>query len=278
MRRARGRSLAWVLIHVELAVVAVIVLYPLVWIVGSSFGSGRGLSQASAFPTDPTLANYVRLIVETDFARWYLNSLFVATANMALSVLLSASAAYVFARVRFSGRKVGLIAMLILQIFPTFLTAIAIYVLYLNIGLLDSLLGLVIANAAAAIPYNIWLLKGYLDGISPSLDEAALIDGASRWQVFTRILLPLMGPMLTFVAVTQFAVPWMDFILPKLLISSPENYTVAIGLFAMISDQTRNDFTTFAAGAILVAVPITLLYMLLQRFLVAGLAQGGEKE
>ncbi len=277
MHRTRSRLLT-ALIHIELAIVALIVLYPLAWIVGSSFGSGRSLAQASAFPDDPTLANYVRLLAETDFARWYGNSLIVAVSNMALSVLLSAAAAYVFARLRFAGRRTGLLVMLVIQIFPTFMTAIAIYILYLNFGLLDSLAGLVIASVAAAVPYNIWLLKGYLDGISTSLDEAAVLDGASHRQIFTRILLPLMTPMLTFVAVTQFAVPWMDFILPRLLISSPHNYTVAIGLFQMISDQTRNDFTTFAAGAILVAVPITVLYMLLQRFLVAGLAQGGEKE
>lgn len=278
MHKRRRFSPAWVLIHVELVIVAAAVLYPLIWIVGSSLGSGKGLANATAIPADPTLDNYVRLFADTDFGRWYLNSLFVALANMTVSVLLSAAAAYVFARLRFRGRKFGLVTMLVLQIFPTFLTAVAIYILYLNIGLLDSLVGLVVASVAVAIPYNIWLLKGYIDGISPSLDEAALIDGASRWQVFTKILLPLMVPMLTFVAVTQFAVPWMDFILPKLLISSPQNYTVAIGLFDMIADQTRNDFTTFAAGAILVAVPITLLYMLLQRFLVSGLSQGGDKE
>lgn len=277
MHRTRSR-LVTALIHIELIAVAVIVLYPLAWIVGSSFGSGRSLAQASAIPADPTLANYVRLFTDTPFATWYGNSLVVAVSNMVLSVLLSAIAAYVFARLRFAGRRIGLMVMLVIQIFPTFMTAIAIYILYLNFGLLDSLAGLVIASVAAAVPYNIWLLKGYLDGISTSLDEAAVLDGASHLQIFTRILLPLMTPMLTFVAVTQFAVPWMDFILPRLLISSPGNYTVAIGLFQMISDQTRNDFTTFAAGAILVAVPITVLYMVLQRFLVAGLAQGGEKE
>lgn len=277
MRRIRSRAIT-VLVHVELVIVAVIVLYPLAWIVGSSLGSGRSLAQASAIPADPTAANYVRLLTETPFATWYGNSLVVAVSNTVLSVLLSAIAAYVFARLRFAGRRIGLLVMLVIQIFPTFMTAIAIYILYLNFGLLDSLAGLVIASVAAAVPYNVWLLKGYLDGISTSLDEAAVLDGASHLQIFTRILLPLMTPMLTFVAVTQFAVPWMDFILPRLLISSPQNYTVAIGLFQLISDQTRNDFTTFAAGAILVAVPITVLYMVLQRYLVAGLTQGGEKE
>ena len=277
MRRIRSRAIT-VLVHVELVIVAVIVLYPLAWIVGSSLGSGRSLAQASAIPADPTAANYVRLLTETPFATWYGNSLVVAVSNTVLSVLLSAIAAYVFARLRFAGRRIGLLVMLVIQIFPTFMTAIAIYILYLNFGLLDSLAGLVIASVAAAVPYNVWLLKGYLDGISTSLDEAAVLDGASHLQIFTRILLPLTTPMLTFVAVTQFAVPWMDFILPRLLISSPQNYTVAIGLFQLISDQTRNDFTTFAAGAILVAVPITVLYMVLQRYLVAGLTQGGEKE
>lgn len=277
MHKTRSRLLT-ALLHLELVVVSIVVLYPLLWVIGSSFGSGRSLAQASAIPADPTLGNYVRLFGQTEFARWYANSLIVAVSNMILSVLLSAIAAYVFARLRFAGRRIGLLVMLVIQIFPTFMTAIAIYILYLNFGLLDSLAGLVIASVAAAVPYNIWLLKGYLDGISTSLDEAAVLDGASHLQIFTRVLLPLMTPMLTFVAVTQFAVPWMDFILPRLLISSPENYTVAIGLFQLISDQTRNDFTTFAAGAILVAVPITVLYMVLQRYLVAGLAQGGEKE
>lgn len=277
MHKTRSRLLT-ALLHLELVVVSIVVLYPLLWVIGSSFGSGRSLAQASAIPADPTLGNYVRLFGQTEFARWYANSLIVAVSNMILSVLLSAIAAYVFARLRFGGRRIGLLLMLVIQIFPTFMTAIAIYILYLNFGLLDSLAGLVIASVAAAVPYNIWLLKGYLDGISTSLDEAAVLDGASHLQIFTRVLLPLMTPMLTFVAVTQFAVPWMDFILPRLLISSPENYTVAIGLFQLISDQTRNDFTTFAAGAILVAVPITVLYMVLQRYLVAGLAQGGEKE
>src|SRR5699024_8531242 len=111
-----------------------------------------------------------------------------------------------------------------------------------------------------------WLLKGYVDGISTSFDEAALIDGASRTRIFTRIILPLMKPMLTFVAITQFAVPWMDFILPKLLISSPQHKTIAIGLFEII-----------AAGAVLVAVPITIVYIVLQKHLISGLTAGGEK-
>lgn len=266
-----------VLVHIELVVLAILVIYPLVWIVGASLGPDKGIANASAIPSGATIRNYIDLLTTTDYARWYLNTFVVATANMVLSVGLSAFSAYVFSRMRFRGRKAGLLAMLVLQIFPSFLTAIAVYMLFLNFGMLDSLVGLVIVSVAAQLPYNTWLLKGYMDNISSSFDEAALLDGASRTQIFWQIILPLTKPMLTFVAITQFAVPWMDFILPQLLISSPENKTIAIGLFAMVNDQTRNEFTLFAAGAVLVAVPITLMYVLLQRHLIHGLSAGGEK-
>lgn len=266
-----------VLVHVELVVLAILVIYPLVWIVGASLGPDKGIANASAIPSGATIRNYIDLLTTTDYARWYLNTFMVATANMVLSVGLSAFSAYVFSRMRFRGRKAGLLAMLVLQIFPSFLTAIAVYMLFLNFGMLDSLVGLVVVSVAAQLPYNTWLLKGYMDNISSSFDEAALLDGASRTQIFWQIILPLTKPMLTFVAITQFAVPWMDFILPQLLISSPENKTIAIGLFAMVNDQTRNEFTLFAAGAVLVAVPITLMYVLLQRHLIHGLSAGGEK-
>lgn len=271
------RGLRLGLIHLELVLVAVAVIYPLVWIVGSSFGPTKGLANASPIPSGATLKNYRELFADTDYGRWYLNSLCVATANMVLSTALSAFNAYVFSRMRFRGKRAGLLVMMVLQVFPSFLTAIAVYMLFLNFGMLDSLIGLVVVSVAAQLPYNTWLLKGYLDNIPMSFDEAALIDGATRFQVFRKIILPLARPMLTFVAVTQFAVPWMDFVLPQLLISSPEKKTIAIGLFEMVSDQTRNDFTLFAAGAVLVAVPITVLYIVLQRYLIAGLTIGGEK-
>lgn len=280
MRISRARTVdgaKTALIHLELLVLAVVVIYPLMWIVGASLGPDKGLANASAIPDGATLRNYADLLTSTDYPRWYLNSFLVATANMVFSVVLSAFSAYVFSRMRFRGRKAGLLAMLILQIFPSFLTAIAVYMLFLNFGMLDSLVGLVVVSIAAQLPYNTWLLKGYMDNISPSFDEAALLDGASRTQIFRQIILPLTKPMLTFVAITQFAVPWMDFILPQLLISSPEKKTIAIGLYAMVSDQTRNEFTLFAAGAVLVAVPITLMYVLLQKYLIHGLTAGGEK-
>jgi arabinogalactan oligomer/maltooligosaccharide transport system permease protein len=253
------------------------VIFPLLWIVGASFSPGTGLANATPIPVDATVEHYADLFTETDYGRWYLNSLYVAVLNMAGSVALAALCGWVFARIRFRGRKAGLLGILILQMFPTFLTAIAVYMLFLNFGLLDSLTGLALVSIAAALPYNIWLMKGYTDNLPASLDEAAAIDGAGRLTIFWKIILPLMRPMLTFVAITQFTVPWMDFILPRLLLQSAEKQTVALGLFQMIEDQYQNAFTSFAAGAVLLAVPITFLYIVLQRYLVTGASAGAEK-
>jgi arabinogalactan oligomer/maltooligosaccharide transport system permease protein len=263
--------------HLTLLVVAVIVIFPLMWVVGSSFGPGGGLANASPIPENATFENYVHLFTETSYGRWYLNSLYVAVLNMVGSVALSALCGWVFARIRFRGRKASMLGILILQMFPSFLTAIAVYMLFLNFGLLDSLTGLALVSIAAALPYNTWLMKGYTDNLPASLDEAAALDGAGRLTIFRKIVLPLMRPMLTFVAITSFTAPWMDFILPRLLLQSTSKQTVALGLFQMITDQYSNDFTTFAAGAVALALPITILYIVLQRHLVTGAMAGAEK-
>jgi arabinogalactan oligomer/maltooligosaccharide transport system permease protein len=263
--------------HLTLLIVAVIVIFPLMWVVGSSFGPGGGLANASPIPENATFENYIHLFTQTSYGRWYLNSLYVAVLNMVGSVALSALCGWVFSRIRFRGRKVSMLGILILQMFPSFLTAIAVYMLFLNFGLLDSLTGLALVSIAAALPYNTWLMKGFTDDLPASLDEAAALDGAGRLTIFRKIVLPLMRPMLTFVAITSFTAPWMDFILPRLLLQSTSKQTVALGLFQMITDQYSNDFTTFAAGAVVLAVPITILYIVLQRHLVTGAMAGAEK-
>jgi arabinogalactan oligomer/maltooligosaccharide transport system permease protein len=275
-QRARDR-VTTALLHLQLLAVAAVVVFPLLWVVGSSFGPGGGLANAGPIPADATLDNYAELFTQTDYGRWYLNSLYVAVLNMAGSVALSALCGWVFARIRFRGRKASMLGILILQMFPSFLTAIAVYMLFLNFGLLDSLTGLALVSIAAALPYNTWLMKGYTDNLPASLDEAAALDGAGRLTIFRKIVLPLMRPMLTFVAITSFTAPWMDFILPRLLLQSSDKQTVAIGLFQLITDQYANDFTTFAAGAVVLAVPITILYIVLQRHLVTGAMAGAEK-
>ena len=154
----------------------------------------------------------------------------------------------------------------------------AIYVLFLTFGLLNKPVALVIIYSAGAIPYNVWLVKGYLDGVSRSLDEAAYIDGCSKFRALFHVTLPLSMPIITYVTVTQFMTPWMDYILPNLLLSRNENRTLAVGLYAMINEQESTNFTMFAAGAVLVAVPISMIYIIFQKYIVQGVSAGANKE
>ncbi|NLC94144.1 MAG: sugar ABC transporter permease [Bacilli bacterium] len=272
------RLLSIIAIYLILIILSVAVIYPVIWIVGSSFNEGTSLASSRAIPKNFTLDNYIRLFQKTKYKTWYLNTLKIAVVNMIASVFLSGTMGYVFARLKFAGKKFGLMSILILQMFPTFMGMVAIYVLFLNFGLLDKPLALVLIYAVGQIPYNTWLIKGYLNNVPKSLDEAAYVDGATKFQTFTKIILPIMSPILTFVAITQFMAPWFDFILPNYLISSDEKRTLAVGLYRLINGQQNNNFTMFAAGSVLVAAPITILYIFLQKFLVEGLTAGANKE
>lgn len=265
------------LIHIELILVALFVLLPIVWIVTSSFQIGNGLASATLLPKEFTINNYKRLFIDTNYSSWFMNSFLIAALNATISVILIMLTAWVMSRFRFTGRKIGLMSILILSMFPTFLSMTAIYTLFWNFRLLDKPIALVIIYAAGAIPYNVWLVKGYLDGIPIEIDEAAYIDGSSYLKTFTSIVLPLSKPIITYCAVSQFMMPWMDYILPNMLLSSDENRTLAVGLYSLISGKENSNFTMFAAGSVLIAVPITILFLLFQSYLVKGIASGANK-
>lgn len=264
-------------VYALLIFMALLVLTPIVWIIGASFNPMSSLLSATAFPENPTVLHYVKLIKETKFVYWYANTLKIALINMAISVVLTSMTSYVFSRFRFKGKRTGLLSILILQMFPSFMGMMATYNILWQLNLLDTHFGLILTYAAGQVPYNTWLVKGYLANIPRSLDEAAKLDGASNLRIFTQIVLPLMKPILIFVALSQFITPWMDFIFPRMILSSPEKKTLAIGLYDMINANTNNNFTTFAAGAILVAVPITILYVCLQKYLIQGVTAGANK-
>lgn len=265
------------LIHLELIIVAVFVLVPILWIVTSSFNKGDGLASSGLIPKTFTLHNYARLFQDTNYGMWFINSLGIAILNAALSVLLIIITAWIYSRFNFRGKKMSLMTMLLLSMFPTFLSMTAIYTLFLTLGLLDKPLALVIIYVAGAIPYNVWLVKGYLDGLSKEIDEAAYIDGCTYFGTFTKIILPLSKPIITYCAVSQFMQPWMDYILPNMLLSGDANKTLAVGLFSMITGKENSNFTMFAAGSILIAVPITILFMIFQKYLVQGISSGANK-
>lgn len=264
-----------VLVNAELIVMSLIVLIPVIWVVLSGFQTGGALGNISF--SELTLDNFKRLFVETNYKLWFYNTLKIAICNMIVSVILIMLTAWIMSRFEFKGRKASLMTVMILSMFPTFLSMTAIYTLFLTMGLIGKPVSMVIVYSVGAIPYNMWLVKGYLDGIPKAIDEAAYIDGCTRIQVFRKIILPMSKPIITYCAVSQFMLPWMDYILPNMLLSNDKSKTLAVGLFALINGQESTNFTLFAAGSILVAVPITIIFIVFQKYLVQGVASGADK-
>ncbi|KIL45659.1 sugar ABC transporter permease [Jeotgalibacillus soli] len=277
-QKAKSR-LEVTLIYLFLAFMAVVIGYPLLWTVGMSLNPGTSLYSAQLVPDNWSLVHYKWLFTDpaSNYLIWYKNSVIVAIANAFFSVVITSFVAYAFSRYRFVGRRYGLYAFLLLQMFPAIMAMVAIYVMLNMVGLLDSLFGLTLIYIGGQIPFNAWLVKGYFDTIPRELDEAARIDGAGHLGVFFKIMLPLAKPILGVVALFNFMAPFVDFLLPRIILRDPEKFTLALGLFNFISNQFDNNFTRFAAGSILIAIPIALVYLLSQRFLIAGLTAGGTK-
>ena len=280
MSRKTKSRIEVTLIYLFIAFMFVIIAYPLLWTISMSFNPGTSLYSASLIPEKPSLEHYKWLFTspQSDYLLWYKNSLFVAFANSILSVFFTALIAYAFSRYQFVGRKMGLYLFLVLQMFPSLMAMVALYILLNMLGLLDSLWGLILIYVGGQIPFNAWLVKGYFDTIPRELDEAARIDGAGHLAVFFRIMLPLAKPILAVVALFNFMAPFTDFLLPSIVLRDPEKYTLAVGLFNFISDRFANNFTRFAAGSILIAAPIAIVFLFLQRYLISGLTAGGTKE
>ncbi len=266
-----------ILLYAELIIMSLIVLVPIVWIVLSSFNDGNSLSSSSLIPSKLTIDNYIKLINDTSYKLWFLNTLKIAIVNTVVSVTAIMITSWIMSRFNFRGKKAGLMTILLLSMFPTFLSMTAIYTLFLTFGLLGNPLSLVIIYSAGAIPYNTWLVKGYLDGIPKAIDEAAYIDGSGKFRTFFTMILPLSLPIITYCAVSQFMLPWMDYILPGLILSKDQDKTLAVGLFSLISGKENQNFTMFAAGALLIAVPITTIFIIFQRYLVEGISAGANK-
>ena len=258
-------------VYLVLIVIAIMVIYPIAFTVAGSFSAGKSLATTSVLPIPRgfTLEHYNRLFTETKYPLWF--------ANTALSIVLTLISAYIFSRFNFKAKKAGLMSMLVLQMFPGFVGMVAIYVLLYRMGLLDSHFGLVLVYSAGQVPYNTWLLKGYFDTIPKSIDEAARVDGAGHLTTFLRIILPNTLPIVTFLGVTSFTAPWLDFIFPRLILRSEEKKTLALGLFEMIRGRSNDNFTMFAAGSILVAIPFVIIFAVNQKYLIKVMSAGAVK-
>lgn len=265
--------------YLFLIVIAVCCIYPALWVLLSSFRPGTSLYSESFIPKVFTIEHYQSLFSSKVFqyGRWYLNTLKIATLSMIFSTLLSTVSMYALSRFRFKGRQSILSTILVLGMFPGFMSLIPVYIFLMQLNLLDTHAAIVIVYACGAVLMNGFVVKGFFDTIPRSLDESARIDGASHLQIFYRILLPLGRPILIYVALTTFTGAWVDFIFANLVLRTKEKWTLAVGMWDLVNSYQNSNFTMFAAGAVLISIPITLLFVFLQKFLVQGLTSGASK-
>ncbi len=267
--------------HVFLSVISIIWVLPIVWLVLTSFRGEPGAFTSYVIPKTWTLSNYTRLFTETDlfnYPRWFMNTLFVAVVTCALSTIMVLSTSYAFSRLRFKFRKPMMNIILVLGMFPGFMSMIAIYHLLKTVGLSQSLWALILVYSGGA-SMGYYISKGFFDTIPKAIDESALIDGATRNDIFWKITLPLSKPIVVYTILTSFLAPWVDFIFVSIIMrDSYNNYTVALGLFEMLKrENIYKYFTQFAAGAVIIAVPITILFVFMQKYYVSGVTGGSVK-
>ncbi|MBO9598242.1 MAG: sugar ABC transporter permease [Cohnella sp.] len=267
--------------YVLLALIGVVSIYPALWTVLSSFRVGNSLFSDTFIPQHWTLDHYrdlfrTRGTRDIQYAKWFWNTLQVAAVSTVVGTILQLLTAYAFSRFRFKGRKPMMMVVLILGMFPGFLSIIAIFSILQKLQLLDSKWGLVLVYSAGSA-LGMFVAKGFFDTIPRSLEEAARIDGANNMSIFFRIILPLSRPIITYISLMTFTGAWVDFIFARAILTSRNEWTLAVGLWSIIDSYNSTEFTLFAAGCVLVAIPITVLYMYTQRFLVDGLTAGASK-
>lgn len=269
------------LTHILLLVLSIIWVAPIIWVILISFRQEAGSFTPYFFPKALTLDNYIKLFTDTKqfyFARWFGNTLFVAICSCILSTFYNLSTSYCLSRLRFRIRKPFMSFALVLGMFPGFMSMIAVYYILKGIGISQSLIALILVYSGGA-GLGFYIAKGFFDTIPKALDESALIDGATKFQIFHKIILPLSKPIMVFTVLTSFMAPWMDYIFASVIMGDNyDNYTVAIGLTTMLEREFINTFyTQFAAGAVLVSIPISILFIIMQKYYVEGVSDGSVK-
>ena len=260
-----------------MVILSIIIIYPLLITVSSAFKAGNITAFSLDLNIEWTLINFQRLFEETDYLSWYKNTLIVAITTMVAQVFLVTLAGYAYSRYKFIGRKKSLLFFLIVQMVPTMAALTAFFVMALLLGAINKFWFLSLIYIGGGIPMNTWLMKGYFDTVPYDLDESANLDGAGHFRIFWQIVLPLVRPMIAVQALWAFMGPFGDYLLAKFLLRDQKMYTVAAGLQTLISDSRNQKVALFAAGAILIAVPISILFFLLQKNFVTGLVKGGTK-
>ncbi|MDD5292745.1 MAG: sugar ABC transporter permease [Candidatus Izemoplasmatales bacterium] len=273
--------------HITLAVLSIIWLYPIVWIILNAFRAEYndqsqliGIVVSNYIPKRLGLENFTNLFTNTLFPKWFLNTLYVSTFTFIISTFMTLSVAYVMSKLKFRFRRKFLNIAIILGLFPGFMSMIAIYYILKAFNLTQTLEALILCYSAGA-GLGFYVAKGFFDIIPNSLVESARLDGANNAQIFGKIILPMSKPIILYTALLSFTGPWMDFIFARVIlgVTNRELHTVAVGLYYMIYGEQidSNLFTTFAAGCVIVAIPIVSLFLFMQRYYVEGVTAGAVK-
>ena len=272
-----GTAADRVITYLLLLIVAFIFFFPCLWLILASFSaSGSIYAFEGFFPSAYSLASFKKLFADTamyDYPRWFGNSLFIAALSCVLGTFLTILTAYCMSRFQFKSRRALMKTTLVLGMFPSFMGMTAVYLLMTQFNFINNHWGLILIYTAGA-PLGYMVQKGFFDSIPNSIDEAARLDGATNFQVFCRIHMPLSMPIIVYTALTSFTWPWSDYILPKLLLKTKDTWTVAVGLMSL----GETEFSRFAAGSIFIAVPIVILYLFLAKYLINGMVSGAVKD
>ena len=272
-----GTALDWCLTYLLLLIVAFLFFFPCLWLILASFSdSGSIYSFEGFFPSGYSLDSFRKLFTDTamyDYPRWFGNTLLIAAMSCILGTFLTILTAYCMSRFQFKSRKALMKTTLVLGMFPSFMGMTAVYLLMTQFNFINNHWGLILIYTAGA-PLGYMVQKGFFDSIPNSIDEAARLDGATNFQVFRKIHMPLSMPIIVYTALTSFTWPWSDYILPKLLLKTKDTWTVAVGLMSL----GETEFSRFAAGSIFIAVPIVILYLFLAKYLINGMVSGAVKE
>ena len=271
--------------HVVAWVAIVFAVFPLLYVVSVSFNPIGTLTGSNALFTRFDLGNFEALFNNPDvpFARWFINTLVIGLVSSAGTVFLGALAAYSFSRMRFKGRRVGLLSLLLIQMFPQYLAVVAIFLLMAGISDifpaigLGTQTGLILIYLGGALGVNTFLMYGFFNTVPVSIDEAAKIDGAGHARIFFTIILRLVTPILAVVGLLSFIGTTSEFVIASVMLTNPDSQTLAVGLFTFISQAQSKNWGVFSAGAVIAAIPVVTLFLFLQKYIVSGLTAGSVK-
>jgi len=277
--RNRTKSYQYVIIYAIVLFFVTISVYPVLRVFTISLRPGDNLLTESLriIPQGATFQNYAKLFTEEPFLLWVRNSLLVTITVTLIGVTLASMAGYAFSRFKFPGRKLGLHTLLITQMFPATMLLLPLYIMISKLGLVNSFLGLIVMYSATALPFCVWLMKGYYDTIPASLEEAAHMDGATKFAAFYKVILPLAAPALVISALFSFMTAWNEYIIAAQVLWYEDMFTIPLGLKSFQGNMTT-EWGLYAAGAIVISIPVVILFLILSKWLVSGLTLGSVKE